>query len=358
MAIHPKVRPVFGRAASRGITLTEVLVSTAATVVLLSALIPASGMRRGEADAQGKLALLAQANACYAADWNDRQWTALASDATGNCLIDLGRACPPQQYLGFGPGGPMWGYFLGSSGRCSNDGWPGNCGNYARYVPLVFGTEQGAVRAPNVIGFREYVSRGFYAPEWYAEDDPNYAIAETHFDEPYEFNYSAATDDYADASFWFSPSAMLNPLVLRSRAQGGHLPYDALPDPMRAPAVSQCQYPDLKTRMCEYGWFRNAPMEGLGFTAGRDARPVTLFFDGSVQAIDMGAVQDQDWTLYESSPTDDGLWSRDTAYGKDGWRLGNGGDLIDGRGGGFHLLTTGGILGRDLLERGSKGGTR
>jgi hypothetical protein len=55
---------VFGRTASRGVTLTEVLLSTTATVVLLSALIPASGMRRGEADAQAKLALLAQANAC------------------------------------------------------------------------------------------------------------------------------------------------------------------------------------------------------------------------------------------------------------------------------------------------------
>jgi hypothetical protein len=64
MAMHPKVRPVFGRTASRGVTLTEVLLSTTATVVLLSALIPASGMRRGEADAQAKLALLAQANAC------------------------------------------------------------------------------------------------------------------------------------------------------------------------------------------------------------------------------------------------------------------------------------------------------
>jgi hypothetical protein len=345
------------RSPLRGLTLTEVLISTAATAVLLSIFVTQTGSRRGEADAQAKLALLGQANACYAADWNDRQWTALPYDALSTCTLELNRGCIPQQILGRGPGGPIWGYYLGGAGRCSSEGWPGSCGNYGVYVPIDFAASTGAMRLPNVVGFREYVARTFYTPEFYAEDDPGYAVAETHFDATYEFNYDFATGAYADASFWFSPAAMLNPQVLRARANGGFQAYNAVMDPFRAPSVSQCQHPDLKTRMCEYGWFRGAPegqgTSAIGFTASRSARPVTLFFDGSVQAVDMGAVQDQDWALFESSPTDDGLWSRDTPFGKDGWRLGNNGDLIDGRGGGFHFLTTGGILGRDLLDRGT-----
>ncbi len=340
--------------ARSGITITEVCVALAAGAVVLSATTTVLATRRGGGDAPFKLAVLAQAHACYAADWNERQWSALPYDVGQfNNPCATYPACVPQQLLGFDTNNAMWGFYLGS-GSCAPFGYPGSCANWPNYVPLDFTAARGAFRGPNVVGFREYVSQRFYAPEWYAEDDPGYGVASTHFDAPYEFTFSFQLNNYRESSFCLSPAALFNPGVFRARADGGYQSPTQFADSMRTPSVTQCTHPSLKTRMCEYGWFRNAPAEGLSFTAGLASAPYTLFFDGSVASVRMSDAQAQDFSVYDQSPTDDGLWTRETPYQKDGWNpLG---DRIDGQASGFHILTRDGILGRDLLTRESNGG--
>ncbi len=255
--------------------------------------------------------------------------------------------------LGWGSNGALWGYFIGS-GACGSYGYPGNCGNWSVYTPLDFTTQHGSFRIPNIIGFREYVSQKFYTPDWYAEDDPEYTIASVYFDDPAEFTYNSTTMEYADSSFCLSPAALFHPGVFRARAEGGYQSPTQFADSMRTPTVMQCTHPSLKTRMCEYGWFRDAPEEGLAFTAGLESAPYAMFFDGSVASVRMADAQEQDSLVYESSPTRDGLWTRETPLGKYGWDPQS--QRFEGQASGFHILTRDGILGRDLLTRETNGG--
>ncbi len=160
--------------------------------------------------------------------------------------------------------------------------------------------------------------------------------------------------DYADSSFSLSAAALFSPGVFRARAQGGYQSPTQFADSMRTPSVTQCTYPSLKSRMCETGWFRNAPAPGLSFTAGLESSPLTLFFDGSVSSVRMADAQAQDFSVYDASPTDEGLWTRETPFGKSGWDPME--QRFEGRASGFHVLTREGILGRDLLTRESNGG--
>jgi len=336
---------------NRGMTIVEAGVAVGSIAVILSVTTTVLATRRGGADAESKLALLAQAHACYAGDWNNRQWSALPYDiAQFNSPCTNYPACVPQQLLGADVNGSIWGYYIGG-GHCTGF-YPGNCGNWVAYVPLDFTQRWGAAFIPNTIGFREYVSQRFYSPEWYAEDDPNYAVVSPFFDDPAEFTYNGL--DYADSSFSLSAAALFSPGVFRARAQGGYQSPTQFADSMRTPSVTQCTYPSLKSRMCETGWFRNAPAPGLSFTAGLESSPLTLFFDGSVSSVRMADAQAQDFSVYDASPTDDGLWMRETPFGKSGWDPME--QRFEGRASGFHVLTRDGILGRDLLTRESNGG--
>jgi len=344
------------RSRSHGLTIVESCVAIGSIAVIVSMTTTVLATRRGGLDAQAKLAQLAQAHACYAADWSERQWSALPYD-TGQFPNPCANypACVPQQLLGFSANGAMWGYFVGA-GACGAYGYPGDCGNWTVYTPLDFTRQYGAFRIPNILGFREYVSQKFYAPEWYAEDDPGYATASALFDEPAEFTYSPAADNYVDSSFCLSPAALFNPGVLRARANGGYQSPLQFADSHRTPSVTQCTHPSLKTRMCEHGWFRGAPQQGLAFTAGLESAPHAMFFDGSVSSVRMADAQEQDFTVYDASPTKDGLWTRETPLGKFGWDPEE--QRFEGRASGFHILTRDGILGRDLLTRESNGGGR
>lgn len=340
----------------RGLTIIETCVAIASVAVIMAMTTTVLATRRGGVDAQAKLALLAQAHACYAADWNERQWSALPYD-TGQFSNPCSSypACVPQQLLGFDTNGALWGFFLGS-GVCSQAGYPGSCGNWTMYVPLDFSQRYGAFRIPNTIGFREYVSQKFYSEEWFVQDDPGYAAASALFGVPAEFTYSSASNNYTDSSFCLSPAALFNPGVFRAREAGGYQSPTQFADSYRTPSVTQCTHPSLKTRMCEYGWYRGAPADGLAFTAGLESSPYTMFFDGSVSSVRMADAQQQDFTVYDASPTKDGLWTRETPFGKFGWDPMD--QRFEGRASGFHMLTRDGILGRDLLTRDSNGGGR
>ena len=336
----------------RGLTLPEVLVATSCAAVLFAVGTTVVAKGGGVSDSQFKLAELAQANECYANDFGGRQFGIIPATAGlygDSCTSFLSQAwCPRTAYLGWSSNGAMWGFYLGSTGFCSGGASPGSCSNWSRYRPMNFvaaDAATGAFRTPNLVGFREYLSRRFYSPEWFAEDDPSYAWASTQFDSADDFNY---TGTYHDSSYCFSPAAMLNPGVLRARADGGFQAPAGFADSYRAPAVTQCTHPSLKTRMCEYGWFRDAPTPGLAFNAGRKSAPYTLFFDGSVQAISMLHAEADDIIARAGSKTGDGLWSDDTPLGVDGWQPSA---PVDGARTSFHILTTNGILGRDLLSR-------
>ena len=66
---------------TRGLTLVEALTATAAAGVCACVATTVLAQRGGGLDAQYKLAQLAQAHACYAGDWDNRQWTAVPYDA-------------------------------------------------------------------------------------------------------------------------------------------------------------------------------------------------------------------------------------------------------------------------------------
>ncbi len=344
--------------AQRAFTMAELIVAIAATGVVACVGATVLGTRGEGLDAQYKLSQLAQAHACYANDWDNRQWTALPYDAGVNgatCnLFLMSVTCPNQQLLGRGSGSAIWGFFLGSIGRCAADGYPGSCDNWAAYTPLDFliGSTGnfGAFRMPNMQGMREYLSKNWYAREWFSEDDPAFTAVSAQFNSPAEFTYpvSGLAEGIANPSYCLSPAAMLHQDVLRPLAEGGFQNPHAFAECYRAPSVTQCTYPSLKTRMCEYGWYRNAPSANLAFSAGRAANPATLFFDGSVQMVLMASAEYDDAIAREASASRDGLWSRDTTFGKDGYQPTG---TVDGLHTGFHILTTGGILGRDLLQR-------
>ncbi len=341
---------IFPRGMVRGATLFEALVTVGSTALLLSLGATMLANKGAGSDSLYKLRELGQAHACYANDWNQRQWTALPDDVgafADSCLQYTTNSHCPNILLGFGNGGALWGYWLGCNGL------PSGCGNWEKFRPMNFDAiarTSGAFRGSNVWGFREYVSKNYYSPEWFSEDDPSFAAASTQFYSPFEFAYpvSGLPGGVAFPSFCLSPAAMLNPGVLRAKAEGGFQAPSAFVDSYRSPTVTQCMHPSLKTRMTEYGWFRNAPATGLAFNAGRESSPYTLFFDGSVQSVSMAQAESDDATVRAGNKFGDGLWSDDTTYGVDGWQ-----DTasVDGLRSGFNMLTTGGITGRDTLTR-------
>ena len=344
--------------AARGVSRVDVLVGACACAVLTCVAVTMPTRGGGGLDSQYKLAELAQANECYANDFAGRQFGVMPADAGAfgdSCATYLNQAhCPRQLMLGEDSTGALWGFWLGSTGNCAQSGLPGSCGNWEVYRPFNFSgaaAGSGFFRKPNVVGFREYLSKNFYSPEWYAEDDPTYAgVPElsTHPTREFTFPAPGIPGGYQDSSFCFSPAAMLNPGVLRAQADGGFRAPGSFADGYRSPAVSQCTHPSLKTRMCEYGWYRGAPSAGLAFNAGRKSSPYTLFFDGSVQTVSMAHAEADDILLRESSKSGDGLWSADTPLGANGFQPST---PVDGARTSFHILTTGGILGRDLLSR-------
>jgi hypothetical protein len=310
------------------------------------------------------LVVLGEAQACYATDWNNRQWSIAPRDlgeTNGNCSSYLvSKPCPPPALLGFSSSGSGWGYFLGSIGGCAQYGYPGSCGNISSYKPLVFtGTDVGfgAFRLPNLRGMQEYVGLKYYEKEWFSElDSVNWAKAQGYFALPDQF--TLVGNQFAFAAYCLSPAAMYNPGVFRRPSLGGYQSPDAgFADAYRAPSLDQCVHPDLKTRMIEHSWLVNPPSptnpnwavpEPYYFNHGITSRPGALFFDGSVQEMTMKQAVADDEAVRRSTNFVDGLWHRGTPLGANGYF---GAQAFDDTRNSFHILTTDGILGRDFLNR-------
>ena len=184
------------------------------------------------------------------------------------------------------------------------------------------------------------------------------------FDDGCEFSASAGT---VPSSYALSPAAMYHPEVLRAVSAGGFQHPDTFDVGYESPAVTQVRYAPLKTWLIEHNWLRTPPGEcnpdysdPIGgyseacdpylFNHGADARPSTLFFDGSIAGLRSGDVVADDARILEQTGEVDGLWSRDTPLGEDGYF---GQFSFDETRVSHHMLTTDGILGRDRLDGGA-----
>ena len=284
----------------RGFALKELLVVAAVMVTLTASALPliASAHRSsGTLVSRYNLATLAQAHACYAGDWNDRQVTWIPDDygeANNASEYLVERRCIEGMILGWetiNGGNALWGYWIDIGGRCVG---VGSTANIALALPIDLTDSLNGVgswRIPNGKAFMHYVGPSFYTQTWYAPGDPAHARASEHFGTENEFETGTVNSfQITWPSYVLSPAAMLNPDVFRAPSAGGYQAPDpaTFPEAWRSPSVTACVYPDLKTRMIEHNWFRDPPSpfnpyfsNGTTpwmFNQGLAARPCTLFF--------------------------------------------------------------------------------
>ena len=152
---------------------------------------------------------------------------------------------------------------------------------------------------------------------------------------------------------------------------------DAHPAAFKSPAIGQCKFPDLKTRMIEHHWLQNTESEAYPmfrgadpswiFSQGYNSSPVTLFFDGHIATKGVREAMDADeraLSVYEADPgicarecrggrgagCEGGLWNRamSARFGHaNGYGYAQAYDDLASTG--MHMYTTNGIRGRDFL---------
>jgi prepilin-type N-terminal cleavage/methylation domain-containing protein len=356
-----------------GFTIVELLVVVSIIALLVALLLPAVSKARDKAlisQSVSNLKNLATANEVYAGDWAGRQFTAMPDDSgivTGGgtptqCTNYLAQiACPPQQLLGWDISGAMWGYFIGSSGKCSSFGYPGNCGNWVVHLPITLaGTDVGfgAFRVPNIRAFSAYVGKRFYDPTFYAPKDTlPISNVQKYFTSAAEFTYDNSA--YEDSSYCWSPAAMYDAAVFGrngSTLNGqGYTNPGNLKAAFRSPPVSRAKYPTLKTRMIEHNWLQFTPDSPVNpnfaggatpwfFNHGYNSAPACLFFDGHIELVGCQRSMQADQRV---AATNGSVWSRNTPLGTYGYFGNQSYDFLVRTS--FHILTTDGIEGRDVL---------
>jgi prepilin-type N-terminal cleavage/methylation domain-containing protein len=354
-----------------GFTIVELLVVVSIISLLIALLLPAVAKGRDKAlisQSVANLKNLASANEIYAGDWGDRQFTAIPDDAglvagagtptqCTNYLASV--ACPPAQLLGWDTTGAMWGYFIGSSGKCASTGYPGNCGNWVVHLPLNFADGYGAFRVPNVKSFAAYVGKRFYDPTFFAPKDVvPLANVQKYFTSAAKFTYDGT--NYEDSSYCFSPAAMFDAAVFGRNSTAlngnGYNNPANLKAAYRSPPTSRCKYPSLKTRMIEHNWLQNTPDSPINsnfaggttpwfYNQGYNSAPACLFFDGHIELV--GCQRSMAADNRVGSGTTGSVWSKNTPLGANGYFGGQSYDFLVRTS--FHMLTTDGIEGRDVL---------
>lgn len=341
----------------RGVTMLEVLCTAAVVGVVSVAAVPMlSSVDDAALVAQSAANLknLAAANEVYSSDWSDRQFTVIPDDV-GTVGGDGARyletvGCPPPLLLGWSDTG-MWGYFL-AGGKCADRYPGGSIQKWSAYLPLSFAERgaYGSFRLPNVKAFHDYINGRVYDPTFYApKDEVALEKVRPHFESAFEY----PGGELVESSYCFSPAALFDAAVFAAKADGVEPPsWDIRvkqPNSYRAPSVGQCRYPSLKTRMIEHNWLQNRPDRATNsfmcgapwtFNQGIASQPLSLFFDGHIESVHC------ERAMRDDSKTG-GLWSRETPLGNKGYY---GGQAFDGFvNTSFHILTTNGVEGRDIL---------
>ena len=343
-----------------------------ALIAMVALLAGATRGRTAEKVSAWNLTVLAQAHNAYAMDWEGRQFTLIdrrAGEAQGS-LIQFNNmfGCHPEVILGEDAEERVWGWWLGQYG-CT-EGAPGSSGNFTMNKPFSFNLmsqSMGAFRLINARGFHEYVDGRWYSPTFFAPDSIDAKNASRFFKDDAEFAADFGNEMLPLVSFSTyitSPAAMFDPGVFRAGSRGGWRNPDwGFDDAYRSPAMVNAKHTHLKTQMIEHDWLRGAPTRFSPFFTGTNdapafrrhwffnhgmaASPLALFFDGSVDNIraSQATIDDQ----RQRSQTGDGLWSRDTPFGNAGYYGEYAADSLVSTS--HTILTTDGILGRDLLRR-------
>ncbi len=371
----------------KGFTIVELLVVVAIIALLIAILLPAIGKARDAAlitQSQGNLRNLVSANAAYGADYNDRQYTAIPDDlglygaCNAACTTYVTKQCINGTILGWDSGGGLWGYWIkGSPTRCSS--YPGDCGNFTVLLPCNYwGDFFGSWRLANCKNFNSYVNGRYYDPVFWAPKDKfTLESIQKYFSQPVEFNYDGSTIEFP--TYCWSPAAMWAPDVLRDKNPPSLDPscgalsscapicpgFGTCPGPggFKSPTVGSATYPSLKTRMIEHQWLQNT--EGADtnpafstptpwyFNQGFNSTPASMFFDGHIQMLGIDVVQRSNDLWKTQNQNSCGLWLTG-ANGGNGYYQQAAYDMLCAgtRGTSFHVLTTNGILGRDVMNTG------
>ena len=346
----------------RGVTICETLVAIVCSGFLvtffsgaLMILRPASG----EAVSMANVTEIGTAHALYSWDWGGLQWCGHKTDfgvALGNCSTYTSAiACPPQPILGSDVSGGIWAYWI-SGAQCPTS--IGSCANWALAIPNGFSTSPsnpydgvfGAYRFMQGRAFHNYLNGRFYDEVYYAPNDRRtYAAVSRNFSIGAEFVPSSVTF----SSYGMSPAAMWHPEVFRAPSEGGFQSPSEFPDAFERQSLFSAAYPDLKSLVFELHWNQQPPASSqtgssanpYRFNQGAASRPITLFYDGHVWYLpNKQAIADDAKMIAQSG---DGLWSRDTPLGENGYFNDQ---SVDGSRTSHSMLTIDGILGRDLLK--------
>ncbi|MBT8487141.1 MAG: type II secretion system protein [Phycisphaerales bacterium] len=361
-------------------TIIELLVTVSIIALLISVLLPAVGKAREQAkmtQSVSNLRNLGVAHAAYAAGASDRQLAfyadAITSYGPNSCTAFTEYArdtgfLHPNLVLGWGPEDDtagaaqiLWQYRLDgtfSGHHC----WAGNPINWSGngFGPFRFGHQTRA--------FSPFLTGRYYDPVFFAPKEVFlYDIVKDGFDSPAQFA-SIPADDGTEgsvlytSSYCLSPAAMYGPEVLAWNPDTEETYHDEwdLGAGLRTPSMSQALYPNLKTHMLEHAWLQNPRQqcnpgfsspgsfqgcEAYYFNHGWESQPVTLFFDGHVEPVGVREAMRADGR--HQTQAGYGLWSRDTPFGEDGYFIDFAYDMAASS---FHILTTDGIRGRDVVS--------
>jgi prepilin-type N-terminal cleavage/methylation domain-containing protein len=385
----------------RAFTIIELLVVVSIIALLVGILLPAISKARDQAKmtiSQANLRNLGTAHQSYAAEWADRQFTlvndGIASYGTGLIAFDAYyQANGGAEQFHTHPG-PILGWGYEADGRYllfhygthesnnENEEHGGSLqqANSALNLPVAFvepGAYFGAFRLINVQQFHQYVGGKFYDKVFYAPKDVIVMDAITTgghgganlFEDPGEYADRPDTDQGEVpvwASYVLSPAAMFNPAVFarddpEDSSFNGWVDPWSMPGGFRSPAFSQALYPALKTHMLEHHWLQSRLADcNVGFLNGSygscepyyfnhawESSPVTLFYDGHVENIGTRNAMRADGRMRVQTGVENwGLWSKDTVWADEGYFIPYGYDQAATS---YHILTTDGIRGRDVL---------